>query len=64
VIGGEMNTATRLREEAYECEKVARLESERARIDRMIAKEEERRQQIAKRLDIELKRLESLRKFR
>jgi len=56
-----VDTSTRFRHEARECERIAYLEREQAKIDRMIAREEERRQAIAKRLEVEIKKLESLR---
>lgn len=59
-----MDNVIRLRREARECERIAHLEREQARVDRMIAREEERRQQIAKRLEVELRRLEALRVVR
>lgn len=50
-----------LRKEALECERISRLEREQARIDRMIIREEHRRQAIAKRLEVEVRRLQSIR---
>jgi len=57
-----MDTVTRLKEEARECERIALLEREQARINRQLAQEEERRREIARRLDVEIKKLESLRR--
>ncbi|MDD3480939.1 MAG: hypothetical protein PHW75_01790 [Patescibacteria group bacterium] len=57
-----MNSPTRLREEARECERVAFYEREQAKVDRMIAREESRRQEIARRLEREIRKLEALRK--
>jgi hypothetical protein len=57
-----MDAAYRLREEAREHERIASLEREEARIDRLIAQEEIRRMDIAKRLQVEVKRLEALRR--
>ena len=57
-----VDAATRYREEAKEHEKIAILEREEAKIDRLIAEEERRRMDIAKRLQVEIKRLESLRR--
>jgi hypothetical protein len=57
-----VDTATRLRQEARECERIALLEREQARINRELAKEEDRRREIAKRLEVEIKRLEALRR--
>lgn len=56
-----MDRAQTLKEEALECERIARLERDQARIDRMIAQEERRRQAITKRLELEVKKLQSLR---
>jgi hypothetical protein len=52
-----MDAATRLREEAHEHERIAYLEREEARIDHLIAAEEIRRANIARRLEIEIRRL-------
>lgn len=57
-----MDAATRYREEAKEHEKIAVLEREEAKIDRLIAQEEIRRMDIAKRLQVEIRRLETLRR--
>jgi len=57
-----VDTATRLRQEARECERIALLEREQARIDRALAMEEQRRIEIAKRLDVEIKKLETLKR--
>jgi hypothetical protein len=57
-----VDTATRLRQEARECERIALLEREQARINRELAKEEDRRREIAKSLEVEIKRLEALRR--
>lgn len=56
-----MDASIRLREEAMEHDRIAALERDEARIDRLIAQEERRRNDIARRLQIEVKRLESLR---
>lgn len=56
-----MESPERLKEEARECERIAMLERDQARIDRMIAREEERRKEIATRLEREIRRLEALR---
>ena len=56
-----MERADLLRKEAFECERISRLEREQARVDRMIAREEYRRQAITKRLETEVRRLQSLR---
>lgn len=58
---GIMDASIRLREEAMEHDRIAALERDEARIDRLIAQEERRRNDIARRLQIEVKRLESLR---
>jgi len=46
---------------AYERERVATLERERERLDRMIEAEQKRRSEIQRRLEVEIKRLEALR---
>ena len=60
--GGRVDTILRLREEARECERIANLEREQAKIDLMIVEEEKRRQSIAQRLQQEIRRLEALRR--
>ena len=57
-----MDKIYELRQEARECERIADLEREQAKIDYLIAKEEQRRQDIARRLGIEVRRLESMRR--
>lgn len=57
-----MDKATKLRQEARECERIAFLEREQARIDRELAREEDRRKEIARRLEVQIKRLEALRR--
>jgi hypothetical protein len=57
-----VDTATKLREEAREHERIALLEREQARINRALAMEEQRRLGIAKRLDAEIKKLETLKR--
>lgn len=57
-----MDTATKLRQEAREHERIALLEREQARINRALAMEEQRRLEIAKRLDTEIKKLETLKR--
>ncbi len=56
-----MERADLLKREALECERISRLEREQARIDRMIAREEKRRKEIARRLEVEVRRLQTLR---
>lgn len=53
--------ATKMAEEARECEIISALERDQARIDRMIAAEERRRQEIQERLEEEIKKLTTLR---
>ena len=60
--GGRVDTILMLREEARECERIANLEREQAKIDLMIVEEEKRRQSIAQRLQQEIRRLEALRR--
>ena len=60
--GGRVDTTLRLRTEARECERIANLEREQAKIDLMIVEEEKRRQSIAQRLQQEIRRLEALRR--
>ena len=60
--GGRVDTILRLRTEARECERIANLEREQAKIDLMIVEEEKRRQSIAQRLQQEIRRLEALRR--
>lgn len=57
-----MDRVTNLKMSSKERERVAFLEREQAKIDRELAKEEERRQEITKRLEVEIKRLEALRR--
>jgi hypothetical protein len=57
-----MDTATRLREEAREHERVASLEREKARLDRDLARNAERRKSVEKRLDAEIRRIEALKR--
>lgn len=57
-----MDVVTRLKEEAKECERIACLERDQAKIDLLIAQEERRRQDIARRLQEEILRLDRLRR--
>jgi hypothetical protein len=59
---GKVDVVLKMREEAKECERIAILEREQAKVDRMIADEERRRQDIAKRLQLEIRRLDSMRR--
>jgi len=58
----KMKTSAKLREEAREFERIAHWEKQQARLDRLIAEEEQRRQEIQRRLQQEIKRLELLRR--
>jgi hypothetical protein len=57
-----MDRIAQLKSEARESEVIATLERDQARIDRLIVEEERRRQQIADRLGIEIRRLDTLRR--
>lgn len=57
-----MDRAIQMREEARECERIADLEKDQAKIDRMIETEERRRQEISRRLQVEIRRLETMRR--
>jgi 16S rRNA C967 or C1407 C5-methylase (RsmB/RsmF family) len=55
-----VDKTTLLRQEARECEIISALERDQARIDRLIAEEERRRNQIVERLNMEIKRLHGM----
>jgi hypothetical protein len=55
-----MDKATFLNQEARECEIISALERDQARIDRLIAEEERRRNQITERLNVEIRRLQGM----
>jgi hypothetical protein len=57
-----MDNVTLMHEEARECERIASLERDQARIDRLIEAEGKRRLEIASRLSVEIRRLGVLRR--
>lgn len=57
-----MNHVTLMHEEARECERIAGLERNQTRIDRLIEAEGKRRMEITRRLSIEIRRLETMRR--
>ncbi len=61
VLGGFMEIKAKTREVAREIERVGHWEKQQARLDRLIAEEERRRQEIQRRLQQEIRRLELLR---
>lgn len=50
-----------MHEEARECERIASLERDQSRIDHLMEAEGKRRLEIAHRLSVEIKRLETMR---
>lgn len=57
-----MNKFSQIRRESRKCEINSAFEKDQARVDRLIAEEKRRRQLIANRLSLEIRRLQGLRR--